>query len=164
MAGQRGMFVTPHQFGKEQAATAFQFNGYDVNRMLLPDVTLWAAGGHHHEIKHKAPWGRSQLFFGLEKYRFNALLAFVDMGNDVYYTIHRHDWAGGRDVRENHIEHWVTAHIAHLHDAIESGRALSSSWSSWMNGRKKDNVSGWKFHENLFVPLMDVWDGAICDN
>lgn len=86
-------------------------------RITLPDVTIWTLPIEHHEIKHKNPVVKNNIpSYGLEVYRFNALLDFAQETNHkVMYTIHDHDKAGGRENIENYIEHWSTVNILNLY-------------------------------------------------
>lgn len=143
---------TCHQFKKSEAANCWKRIDAEYHPYLLPDVTLWTAPGEHHEIKHKNAFGE---YYGLEVYRWDALIWFaVETRQNVQYTIHDHDLAGGRDVKINDIDHWVTANVLELDIHKRPGR-----WKTFRNGRLTDEeVDGWKFHKRLFIPLQTYWD------
>lgn len=151
MAALLGKVFTPMQLGRADSILAFQKNGNGWNRYTLPDVTVWTAPGEHHEIKHKDPTKFGS--FGLEVYRFDALRWFAhETGQAVLYTIHNHALAGGRDVEENDLAHWITVDV----------RELDGQWSgtfpgfSWVNGqRKKVDIHYWD--QDLWQPLAKYW-------
>lgn len=151
MAARRGLMFTPMQIGRKGSIVAFTLDSTGWNQFTLPDVTIWTAPGQHHEIKHKNPTRRGT--FGLEQYRFNALMAFAqETEQQVLYTIHNHDLSGGRDVKTNQIAHWITADVA----------ALDENWSylwdgpSWVNGEKKI-VSQYFWPIGMWRSLIDYW-------
>jgi len=126
MAATWGFSSIPFQLGREKEA-AFFFTP-DFKRHILPDVVVWKNPGQYqyHEIKHKNPTSHGS--FSLEAYRLDALLQLAEMiKQPVLYTIHNHDLAGGCEVRENNIAHWVTIDIRMLHDPYES---VGPSWAN----------------------------------
>lgn len=161
-ANYRKMF-TAHQIGRGHAAYAIMpSKGY--HRYLLPDITLWSAPGEHHEIKHKEPF--EDKYIGLENYRLEPLKFFADETQQkVYYTIHRHDLAGGRTVVTTDPANWFTADIGHLWDATLDGRATEASFSSWVGGKKsKGRVPGWFWTLDMWAPLIDIWEMELAND
>lgn len=149
MARDHGYMFTPMQIGRTSSAVAYKGKGW--NAFTLPDITIWTYPGQHHEIKHKNAT-RGGLY-GLEEYRLNALLSFAnETRQDVYYTIHDHDKAGGRNVRTNRIEDWVTANVRDIDQKWTiSGRGLS-----YVNGQKHEvEIRYWP--TSLWEPLQEVW-------
>lgn len=120
----------------------------------LPDVTIWTAPGQHHEVKHKNPIRGT---FGLEEYRFRALVAFAgETKQSVLYTIHNHDLAGGRDMRLNNIDHWITADVARLR-----GRWVDRhDCPTWCNGARAV-VPTLFWPVELWMPLEYYWDADL---
>jgi hypothetical protein len=148
MAKALGHVYTPHQLGLGRiAACAHTATG----RIVLPDITIWSGPGQHHEVKHKNP-ARTRCF-GLEAYRFNSLLAFANItAEPVYYTIHNWELAGGRDVRTNRIDHWVTCDT----DTLYSNRGAAGWGDSWVGGEKrKVQILYWPVA--YFRPLLTLW-------
>lgn len=145
-----GKSFTPMQIGRDNSAMAFSKNGR-WNKYTLPDVTVWTAPGEHHEIKHKNPTKNGM--FGLEVYRFNALFWFArETQQDVMYTIHNHALAGGREIKENKIEHWITANILALND----NWVYTTNGNSWVNGQRKETqIHYWPI--SLWQPLVAYW-------
>jgi hypothetical protein len=128
---------TPMQIGREASAQAYSQSGGKWSLLTLPDITIWTRPGEHHEIKHKSPTKYGSI--GLEVYRFEALKRFSDLtGQDVFYTIHRHDLAGGRNAKENNIAHWFTASVKDLQMAVTQSRAIQRTGPTYCNGLKKD--------------------------
>lgn len=155
MAGDYGKSFTPMQLKRDTSVVAHIKNGNGWKNYTLPDVTIWTAPGEHHEIKHKNPfddWTNGPSY-GLEVYRFNALLWFAkETGQNVMYTIHNHNKAGGRDVKENNIEHWETANVLYLNNKWHTCRA----GSSWVNGQRKEvDIYYWAI--TLWTPLSVFW-------
>lgn len=150
LAAAVGKSFTPMQIGRDGSAMAFSKNGR-WNKYTLPDVTVWTAPGEHHEIKHKNPTKNGM--FGLEVYRFNALLWFAkETQQDVMYTIHNHDLAGGREIEVNKLDHWITANILALNDSW----AYTANGYSYINGeRKETQIYYWP--TNLWQPLAAYW-------
>jgi hypothetical protein len=138
-------YFTAHQLGRSSAACAGGPNG---RYLLLPDITLWSSLGEHHEVKHKAPTRYGS--FGLERYRFKALVQFAELtGQPVYYTIHDHSRAGGRDSTLNRLEDWVAAEVSVLKGQQEERPA-----PSWVNGQHRCvPVCYWR--KELFTPLAE---------
>lgn len=162
MAADYSKMFTAHQIDRTTSACAFtrkpgtkQFNSY-----TLPDVTIWTAPGEHHEIKHKDPakGGRRNRCFGLEVYRFEALCAFMDelsYNQGVYYTIHRHDLNGGRESRQNMMEHWFTVPMSHLRKQL--AYAHKEMGLSWVSG-VKTRVPILYWNIGCWVPLRELWE------
>ena len=126
----RGKAFTPLQIGRDMSAEWFQHNGKKWNRFTLPDVVLWTNPGEHHEIKHKTANKHGN--FGLEQYRFEALLAFAqETQQRVMYTIHDHH--GNRDSKQNNLADWITADIKHL----EGASVGIFDGDSWVNQKKR---------------------------
>ena len=91
MAANFGFMFSPLQIGRSTSAMAYK--GKAFNCFTLPDITIWTFPGQHHKIKHKNPTHTCE--FGLEVYRFDALVAFAqETRQDVMYTIDNHDLAG----------------------------------------------------------------------
>lgn len=155
MAGERGKAFTPMQLDRSKSIVAHSKKTGAWNNYTLPDVTVWTAPGEHHEIKHKSPmndWTHGPSF-GLEVYRFNALLWFAEeTGQQVMYTIHNHDLAGGRDIQENNIDHWQTANIKFINNQWHTCRP----GQSWVDGKKK-TVPIYYWATNLWLPLDIFW-------
>lgn len=151
MAAAYGKVFSLLQIGRDTSAV---FHGYagKWNTYTLPDVTIWSAPGEHHEIKHKNPTGGGR--FGLEVYRFNALLYFAQVTQSrVMYTIHNHDLSGGRDVKDNSIDHWITADVTGLY-----GASVDRIWmASWVNGQRKE-VPIYFWPTSLWIPLREFWE------
>lgn len=153
LAARHGRSYTANQIGRQYSAIAkdSKFNAY-----TLPDITVWTAPGEHHEIKHKDPFPDHQNgpSYGLEVYRFNALIWFAnETKQSVMYTIHDHKLSGGRDESENRLEHWITTNVL----------ALNNSWHtcrkgfSYVNGTKKEvDIYYWSI--NRWRPLEDYWN------
>jgi hypothetical protein len=154
IASEFGYLFTPLQINHGVSIQAFSKNGKKWNRFTLPDVVIWTFPGQHHEIKHKGPTPAG--WFGLERYRFDALLAFAEKTRqDVMYTIHNHALTGGRDVLDNDIDHWVTANI-HLLNGTWAH--LQENGTSWVNGVKKTKVPIYYWDINLWIPLRLYWE------
>jgi hypothetical protein len=158
LALQHGLTVTAHQIGRKESASAWCFENGQKRHVILPDVVVWSCPGQHHEIKHKNPTRRGE--FGLEAYRFDSLRWFQKTTKQpVFYTIHNHDQAGGRDGKENLLEHWVTASVS----------ILDGTWTredehgtSYCNGRAtKTKILYWE--TDLFAPLGCVLNGEFQD-
>lgn len=154
-AGKFGKSFTPMQLGRESSVQAYIYKGNKFNRYTLPDVTIWSRPGEHHEIKHKNPTRHNA--FGLERYRFNALLWFAnETGQDVMYTIHNHSLSGGRNSKLDNIDHWFTANILDL-----DGRQIHlSNGSSYFNGQYRDNIPIFYWPKDLWTPLSSYWNNA----
>jgi len=155
LAARYNRTFTPMQIGRDASAQAYSSGPAGWSLLTLPDVTIWTRPGEHHEIKHKSPTKYGSI--GLEVYRFAALERFADLtGQDVLYTIHRHDLAGGRDSKVNDIEHWFTASVTTLKAAIGSPSAITRTGPTYCNGEKKDvpiiywNVQLWRPLRNHF--------------
>ena len=142
----RGKAFTPLQIGRDNSAEWFRHNGEKWNRFTLPDVVIWTNPGEHHEIKHKTTnkYGK----YGLEKYRFEALVAFaLETKQPVMYSIHDHH--GDRQNKQNNLSDWVTADVLNLH-----GADFQQYWgNSWVGGEKKRvPILYWK--AELWQPLF----------
>lgn len=156
LAAERGVVFSPLQIDKAGSAAAYWKDGSEWNHFTLPDVTIWTAPGQHHEIKHKSPTKANS--FGLEAYRFHALLAFANATQQaVLYTIHNHAMSGGRDATENHIEHWLTANIVTLNS---KWTFVSRNGTSWVSGQKIENITIYYWPITLWQPLQDYWDNV----
>lgn len=151
MAAQHGKVFSFLQIGRNGSALFYLKIGGHWRKHTLPDVVIWSSPGEHHEIKHKAPTARGR--FGLEVYRFNALMEFAETTQQrVMYTIHNHALAGGSDAKENNIAHWVTANVTEL----------DGQWSSqypgysWINGQKVETEI-YYWDQELWQPLESFW-------
>lgn len=155
MAAGYGLMFTPLQWNKTSSAVAAQRTPHGWHVLTLPDIAIWTAPGQHHEIKHKSPTANGN--YGLEVYRFNALLDFAaESGQAVMYTIHSHDLSGGREVRRNDIAHWLTVNVF---DLVEKQSATYDG-PSWVNGiRKIVPIHYW--HRSLWMSLADYWGQTI---
>ena len=156
LAAKYGKSFTANQIGQTSSARAFFHNGRRFSWHVLPDITLWTAPGEHHEIKHKNPTWRGE--FGLEDYRLEALLWFAgETGQSVYYTIHNHDLAGGRDVRINDIAHWVTVNVLEL-DGTWIRSDVGDTYYNGGRGRKVRlywDIRLWRPLESLWTPVEE---------
>jgi len=151
LAWERGFMFSPMQIGRVGSAVAYQNHNRTWKPLTLPDVTVWTAPGQHHEIKHKNPTKHGS--FGLEKYRLDALLAFAhETEQDVMYTIHNHDLAGGRDAQINEIGHWFTVNVL----ALDKTWAAKSRGYSWVNGQKKE-VAICYWPTDMWAGLAEYW-------
>lgn len=157
MAGSFGKAFTPHQIGRTMSAQAAQKSGREWRLWTLPDVTVWTFPGEHHEIKHK--YATRAGLFGLEKYRFDALLWFADKTQQsVLYTIHDYEQqpdatmtARKRNVT-NVRGHWLTCDVLKLKDCIR----FTSKGDSYVNGVAKPvDIHYW--HRSSFMPLIEYW-------
>ena len=152
MASTYGFTFTPLQMGRDKAAVAFKLAASKWHSLTLPDVVIWSYPGQHHEIKHKNPNRHNS--YGLEVYRFRALLSFAqETKQDVMYTIHDHDVAGGRTVTENNIAHWRTANVEELDEQ------WAGIWpgQSWVDG-KEQRVKICYWPTELWIPLQTYWE------
>lgn len=157
MAAATGRMFTPHQLKHAGSVVAYQRDdSKKLNVYTLPDVTVWSAPTEHHEVKHKNPTRGGE--FGLEKYRFDALVHFArETQQDVLYTIHNHDLSGGPDVRINDATHWIAANVLDLN---ESNYRVSFG-SSWIAGVRHDNVKILYWRTSLWSPLLDLWSERV---
>lgn len=161
-----GLTATAHQIGrKENAAAAWYLdeNG-KKQHVILPDVVIWSFPGQHHEIKHKNPSKKG--WFGLEKYRFDSLRWFQNTTKQpVFYTIHNHDFSGGRSGLDNHLDHWVTASVTLLDQSWThvADPDMPGPWNeSYCNGIKiKTTIYYWK--TSIFIPLRWILGGEFQD-
>jgi len=151
MAGQQGFLFTPLQIGKKGSAVAYHYNDAGWNQYTLPDVTIWTCPGQHHEIKHKNPTKNG--YFGLEAYRYYALLNFAMATRQaVLYTIHNHDLSGGRDATQNDISHWLTIDVKRLQKP-----AYDRIGPSWIDGKKESSVKVLYWPTSWWIPLKSFW-------
>jgi len=151
MAAEVGFSFTPMQIGREGSAQAYLQAETMWRHYTLPDVTVWSYPEQHHEIKHKDPTAWNT--FGLEAYRFDALMWFAtETKQDVMYTIHNHALSGGRAARVNKIEHWFTVNI---HD-LDHKWAAEAQGFSYVNGRKR-KVPIYYWPAGLWTPLEEYW-------
>lgn len=151
MARQYGLSFTPHQFKRSVSACAYTLREGAPHAYTLPDITIWTAPGQHHEIKHKNPTSKG--YFGLEVYRFDALIWFTEeTSQPVYYTIHNHDLSGGRDSRANNIHHWMTASVK----TLRSYRGYIDRNFSYVRGERREvDIHYWP--TDAWRPLTDLW-------
>lgn len=162
LAKNYGATFTANQIGRTGAAEAY-YLGSDGKRarLILPDFALWTFPGQHHEIKHKdrAKRGPRKECYGLERYRFDSLVEFQGRCKQVvYYTIHDHEKAGGKLVKENRIQDWVTAPV----DILDGSWSFSENGDSYCNsGTKTKEILYW--HYSLFTPLEYVLSGEPMD-
>ena len=149
MAGKYGYSRIEQQTNRDGAAV---FLGPDGHYHVLPDVTLVKESRtEYHEVKHKN--GTKFGTYGLEVYRFEALLLWArQTGEDVQYTIHDHDLAGGRDAKENDVAHWVTANVLDL----EGPQSFEGHGWSYVDGEKR-YVPMYYWPMTLWRPLEDYW-------
>lgn len=151
LAGEYGRSFTPHQIGRGEAASWFGRTGRKWHQSVLPDITVWTYPGEHHEIKHKSPTRNG--CFGLEVYRFNALWDFAEVtGQKVFYTIHNHELAGGRDARVNDISHWFTVEIYDLEKCLPPA-VLGNSYI----GGRPSSTKLYYWPASLWRPLSALW-------
>lgn len=156
LAAEYGFMFSPLQIGHNGSAVAYGHDGKKWNRFTLPDVTVWTYPGQHHEIKHKNPTRDG--CFGLEVYRFNALVAFAEATRQhVLYTIHNHDLSGGRDGTENSIEHWLTVRIEELVGAHVRKQQLAS----YVNSHAQNGIGQYFWKVSLWKPLAEYWGDLI---
>ena len=156
-----GLALTPLQIGMRGSAVFKVKNLRDnikpYNTYTLPDITVWTAPGQHHEIKHKDPTVSNE--FGLEVYRFNALLSFAqETKQNVYYTIHNYALTDGKTReqkkknKKNNPDHWVTANVLDL----EAGWKRTRQGYSWVNAEKKlVDIHYWD--AGYWGKLIDIW-------
>lgn len=152
LAAKAGRAVTPLQIEhKDGAALYYRFDGRAWHRYTLPDVAVWNHPGEYYEIKHKA--ATSGGLFGLEKYRFDALMDFAKLTRQgVYYAIHDHAMAGGRDSMTNEIAHWLVADVL----VLDGRWKFASEMTSYVGGKSK-RVPGYYWHRSLWRPLGELW-------
>ena len=157
LAAKFSLAFTPMQIGRSASAQAFMLSkGHWMNR-TLPDVTVWTAPGEHHEIKHKNPTKARS--FGLEEYRFKALVWFAEETKQrVFYTIHNHDLSGGKHSTTNDIDHWVTISVGSLEMLLNDGVAKTWPGTSWCGGKKQEGVPIIYWPADAWTPLRDLWD------
>jgi hypothetical protein len=154
LAVRYGKSFQPQQIGRDGAAVAFSPNNGQCHPFTLPDVVIWTCPGEHHEIKHKYPTPNRK--FGLEVYRFKALLWFAnETGQQVFYTIHNSELAGGRNLRVNKPEHWFTANVLDLN---ERWSYCTDRHPSYINGQRVDNVPQYFWSADLWQPLVKLWE------
>lgn len=135
------------------AANAWHLQNGKYHSFLLPDITLWSAPGEHHEVKHKNPTRSGK--FGLEKYRLEALIWFMcETRQNVFYTIHDHSLAGGREVKENRIEDWITVNILDLESSPDREEKRGPTWC---NGQRIEAII-YYWPTTCWIPLEDMWN------
>lgn len=158
LAAKYGHVITANQINRTGSAVAhYLSDDGNYRTLILPDLVIWSFPGQHHEIKHKSPakTGARRGCYGLERYRFDSLKHFQSVcGQRVFYTIHDHEQAGGKHVKDNRLEDWVSLSISDMdgtHDHAETG-------VSWCNGSPiETEIMYW--HQSLFAPLASVLDG-----
>lgn len=159
----RGRIISPHQLRGMAGEAAVALG--PKSRWLLPDMTLWDAGGEHHEIKHKNPMSpnrrRNFPAYGLERYRLEHLWRFarVVAPTRVYYTIHDWSLAGaqtGDDDTPNDIAHWVTADVLDLAVNVDAEFPVRSL----INGRMESGVRALAWNTARFRALTELWSAA----
>lgn len=154
LAARNNYWVTPFQLGNSNSAAAYSLVINKWNILTLPDIVIWNAPGQYHEIKHKSPTYYG--LYGLEKYRFNALLEFTKITSQpVLYTIHNHALNGGTDNRENYIEHWFTANILELDNRWAKKQ---ENGVSWVNGIKRNDIEIYYWDSSLWQLLKTYWE------
>ena len=85
-------------------------------RVLTPDASC-PQFKHHYEIKHKYPSQTNH--FGLEQYRFKALLDFAhNTQGRVFYVIHNSRGADNIHEKLNRLDDWSLASAGHLERSI----------------------------------------------
>lgn len=163
IAAKYGKIFTTNQIGREKSATAlYRDKSGKWIRLILPDISIWNEPGEHHEIKHKSPAGNG--CFGLEDYRFQSLVSLYEKsGQRVCYTIHRHDWAGGKLETVNKVSHWVTVPVGILLQATRDGTAKKGKFKSWVSSEPQENTDGWYWPANLWQPLERFWGDPVTD-
>lgn len=156
MALRYGRSFTGNQWDKTKSAVAHSMD-FSMPRnkryksWTLPDITVWTKPGEHHEIKHKEPTKYGA--FGLEKYRFEALLWMAEeTGQNVFYTIHNHALNGGRSNKENNPDHWFTANVL----TLKTAKRREAIGPSWVNGEKKQVII-YYWDASNWVRLLDLW-------
>lgn len=153
----RGGLVTPQQLRcKDGGAVAYDA-GDGWKQLLLPDITIWASPGEHHEIKHKNPTRTG--CYGLELYRLEALHRFAtETKSNVMYTIHDWSLAGATrsgDRTANNINDWRTVPVEVLY---ATPRVTSSRGKSYCAGRCiTTSICYWP--TRLWRPLLEWWRG-----
>lgn len=157
LAAENGYVFTPMQIGRVKSASAYSINQNGTwNNWTLPDITVWTYPGQHHEIKHKSPTYTG--CFGLEKYRFEALLNFANITKQsVMYTIHNHALNGGTECKDNKIEHWLTTNIM---DINKQWSKVQKDGVSWVKGQKTSGVIIYYWKSELWEPLSEYWKGT----
>lgn len=163
LAAQFEKSFTQQQAGRTGGA---QWMQYGIHPLLLPDFAIWTAPGEHHEIKNKAPkqnpkQQRPGLYYGLEQYRLEALVAFRrETQQPVLYTIH--DWkkAGAVDSRApmlNRLEDWLTVDVHVLARYITAHRLPPQPFKTWVNA-KPATRPGYFWPVALWQPLVTWWN------
>lgn len=159
IAARYGHAVTANQIRRSGSAVAHYIaDDGSYRTLILPDFVIWSFPGQHHEIKHKSPAksGPRRGCYGLERYRFDSLKHFQAIcQQQVFYTIHDHERAGGKFVEENRVEDWLTVSISDMDGTHEYAEP---NGTSWCNGKQiQTEILYW--HQSLFVPLASVLDG-----
>lgn len=156
MMKEKGKTFTPLQIGRKFSAVAEYLDGDEWKTLTLPDITVWTFPGEHHEIKHKTATRGG--YYGLEEYRFEALLRFAEETQQrVMYTIHDH--GGNRHSKENNYADWVTADVRELKG---KHKHRDPNGTSYYGGKKRTGIPILYWHKDLFLPLplMRVMEGA----
>lgn len=165
-AATRDRMFTGNQIGRKTSAHAIYGKPDDWSWLTLPDIVIWSSPGEHHEIKHKNPTRNGR--FGLEDYRFDALVRFaneIPQTQGVYYTIHNWELAGGKAVRESYMDHWMTINIRDLELLIQSRdsrKAYSQAGETYYNGEMVRQIRGrdvliWYWPSSAWYPLATLW-------
>lgn len=143
---------TPMQIGRTKSAQAINMDeNFKWNYSTLPDIAIWTSPGEHHEIKHKSPTRYNS--FGLEVYRFEALLWFSgETQQKVMYTIHNHALSGGRNSDLNRLEDWITIDIKNLNEKWIG----PYNGPSYVNGNTR-TVPIYYWSIDLWQPLEQFW-------
>lgn len=159
IAAQFGRSFTAHQIGRRRSAQAFFHQNGRYHPMTLPDITLWTAPGEHHEVKHKDQTKGG--YFGLEKYRLEALTWFrQETKQRVFYTIHDYGDQRGLDrnerklCQENDALHWVSCDVDELGKTVDR----TEIGQSWVGGvARQVPICYWR--SSRFVSTFWIWDG-----
>jgi hypothetical protein len=158
----RRVWYTRNQKGRRDAAHAETIDPAKIRRTcLLPDVVIWSIPGEHHEIKHKKPHKQPGFApsFGLEVYRFEALVEFADeCRQPVLYTIHDWQAAGAPDSYHhtpNRLDDWFTIPILDLN---AKRHRRDGKFGSYRNGQFVEAVPGYYWPASIWTPLAQYWD------
>ncbi len=159
-----GRSFVKHQFRRSGATVAEYKLGGRHHTVTMPYVTILTTPGEHHEVKHKDPTQYGK--FGLEVYRFNALVWILrETGQNVYYTIHNYALQPEK-IREErkhnplcYKTHWVTASIEELIDNIS---IRGNHCPSLIGGKITANVPQYFWDKGIFRPLISLWSVVPC--
>lgn len=159
LAGQYGRSLMRNQEGRNEAAKAYRPINGQMRPVSIPDIAVLTNSEGYHEIKQKAPYyynGKAR--YGLEEYRINDLIWLArETGRGVHYTIHDHEKAGGRDVTDNNIEHWVTVDVLELDGTHVYRQANGKSY--YNSGVAEKAILYWP--TDLWKPLASLWSVKI---